>query len=134
MMGVPKVMIFFAVLISSVLYWATSNVCKYNFALEKKTRQLNIITENIDPTLGNAKYYVYRELNCNDVYLEWDYERVIENLSSIIILPNLKYNNILTESNKSEAKNKVELTYDKFPKEFVIPLFESPCILQDPIK
>ena len=86
MMSVPKVMIFFAVLISSVLYWATSNVCKYNFALEKKTRQLNIITENIDPTLGNAKYYVYRELNCNDVYLEWDYERVIENLQTISVL------------------------------------------------
>ena len=86
MMSVPKVMIFFAVLISSVLYWATSNVCKYNFALEKKTRQLNIITENIDPTLGNAKYYVYRELNCNDVYLEWDYERVIENLRTITVL------------------------------------------------
>ena len=49
-------------------------------ALEKKTQQLNIITENIDPSLGNAKYYVYRELNCNDVHLEWDYERVIENL------------------------------------------------------
>ena len=86
MMSVPKVMIFFAVLISSVLYWATSNVCKYNFALEKKTRQLNIITENIDPTLGNAKYYVYRELNCNDVYLEWDYERVIDNLRTITVL------------------------------------------------
>ena len=85
-MSVPKVMIFFAVLISSVLYWATSNVCKYNFALEKKTRQLNIITENIDPTLGNAKYYVYRELNCNDVYLEWDYERVIDNLRTITVL------------------------------------------------
>ena len=86
MMSVSKVMIFFAVLISSVLYWATSNVCKYNFALEKKTRQLNIITENIDPTLGNAKYYVYRELNCNDVYLEWDYERVIDNLRTITVL------------------------------------------------
>ena len=85
-MSVPKIMIFFAVLISSVLYWATSNVCKYNFALEKKTRQLNIITENIDPTLGNAKYYVYRELNCNDVYLEWDYERVIDNLRTITVL------------------------------------------------
>ena len=85
-MSLPKVMIFFAVLISSVLYWATSNVCKYNFALEKKTRQLNIITENIDPTLGNAKYYVYRELNCNDVYLEWDYERVIDNLRTITVL------------------------------------------------
>ena len=86
MMSVSKVMIFFAVLISSVLYWATSNVCKYNFALEKKTQQLNVITENIDPSLGNAKYYVYRELNCNDVYLEWDYERVIENLQTISVL------------------------------------------------
>ena len=86
MMSVPKVMIFFAVLISSVLYWATSNVCKYNFALEKKTQTLNVITENIDPSLGNAKYYVYRELNCNDVYLEWDYERVIDNLRTITVL------------------------------------------------
>ena len=69
-----------------VLYWASSNICRYNFALEKKTQILNVITENIDPTLGNAKYYVYRELNCNDVYLEWDYERVIENLQTISVL------------------------------------------------
>ena len=86
MMSIPKVMIFFAIVISSILYWATSNVCKYNFALEKKTRQLNIITENINPSFGNAKYYVYRELNCNDVYLEWDYERVIDNLRIISVL------------------------------------------------
>ena len=86
MMSVPKVMIFFAIVISSILYWATSNVCKYNFALEKKTQKLNVITENIDTSLGNAKYYVYKELNCNDVYLEWDYERVIENLKTITVL------------------------------------------------
>ena len=49
-------------------------------------KQLNVITENIDPSLGNAKYYVYRELNCNDVYLEWDYERVIDNLRTISVL------------------------------------------------
>ena len=54
--------------------------------IEKKTQTLNVITENIDPTLGNAKYYVYRELNCNDVYLEWDYERVIDNLRTITVL------------------------------------------------
>ena len=86
MLSVPKVMIFFAIVISSILYWATSNVCKYNFALEKKTQTLNVITENIYPSLGNAKYYVYKELNCNDVYLEWDYERVIENLKTITVL------------------------------------------------
>ena len=86
MLSVPKVMIFFAIVISSILYWATSNVCKYNFALEKKTQTLNVITENIYPSLGNAKYYVYKELNCNDVYLEWDYERIIENLKTITVL------------------------------------------------
>ena len=53
---------------------------------KKKTQKLNVITENIDPSLGNAKYYVYKELNCNDVYLEWDYERVIENLKTITVL------------------------------------------------
>ena len=37
MVGIPKVMIFVAVIISAILYWATSNVCKYNFALEKKS-------------------------------------------------------------------------------------------------
>jgi hypothetical protein len=26
------------------------------------------------------------ELNCNDVYLEWDYERVIDNLRTITVL------------------------------------------------
>ena len=86
MVGIPKVMIFFAIIISTLLYWATSNVCRYNFALEKRTNIMNIVTDDIDPSLGNAKYYVYRELNCNDVYLEWDYERVIDNLRTITVL------------------------------------------------
>ena len=34
-MSIPKIMILFAIVISSILYWATSNVCRYNFALEK---------------------------------------------------------------------------------------------------
>ena len=86
MAGIPKVMMFFAIIISAMLYWATSNVCKYNFALEKRTNIINIVTDEINPSLGNAKYYVYRELNCNDVYLEWDYERVIDNLRTITVL------------------------------------------------
>ena len=85
MMGIPKVMIFFAVIISATLFWATSNVCKYNFALEKRTNILNIVTDEIDPSLGNARYYVYRELNCNYVDLDWDLERVIDNLRTISV-------------------------------------------------
>ena len=86
MVTIPKIMIFFAIIISTILYWATSTVCKYNFALEKKTNIINIVTEEIDPTLGNAKYYVYKELNCNDVDLDWDVERVMDNLRTISVI------------------------------------------------
>ena len=86
MAGIPKVMMFFAIIISAMLYWATSNVCKYNFALEKRTNIINIVTDEINPSLGNAKYYVYRELNCNDVDLEWDLERVMDNLRTISVV------------------------------------------------
>ena len=55
MISLPKIMIFIAIVISTILYWAASNVCKYNFALEKHTDILNIVTEELDPTLGNAK-------------------------------------------------------------------------------
>ena len=86
MMGIPKVMIFFAIIISAILFWGTSNVCKYNFALEKRTNILNIVTDEIDPSLGNAKYYVYRELNCNNVDLDWDIDRVMDNLRTISVV------------------------------------------------
>ena len=86
MIGIPKVMIFFAIIISTMLYWATSNVCKYNFALEKRTNIINIVTDEIDPSLGNAKYYIYKELNCNDVDLDWDVERVMDNLRAISVI------------------------------------------------
>ena len=86
MIGIPKIMMFFAIIISTMLYWATSNVCKYNFALEKRTNIINIVTDEIDPTLGNAKYYVFRELNCNDVDLDWDVERVLDNLKTISVV------------------------------------------------
>jgi len=86
MIGIPKVMMFFAIIISTMLYWATSNVCKYNFALEKRTNIINIVTDDIDPSLGNAKYYIYKELNCNDVDLDWDVERVMNNLRTISVI------------------------------------------------
>ena len=86
MSGIPKVMIFIALITITLLYWATSNVCRYNFALEKRTNIINIVTDEIDPTLGNAKYYVYKELNCNDVDLDWDVERVMNNLKTISVI------------------------------------------------
>ena len=86
MMSVPKVMILLGIILSSILFWATSNVCRYNFTVEKRTNQLNILTQQIDPSIPNAQVYYFKELNCNDVDLTWDYERVIKNLRTISVL------------------------------------------------
>ena len=79
-------MLFVAVIIYTILFWATSNVCKYNFAVEKRTNILNVITEEIDPTIPKAKIYYYKELNCADVELDWDIDRVIKNLEAISVI------------------------------------------------
>lgn len=79
-------MVFVAIIVSTILYWTTANVCKYNFAVDKKTKIINIITEEIDPTIPKAKVYYYKELDCTDVELEWDIERVIKNLETISVL------------------------------------------------
>ena len=81
-----NVMIVFAIIISTILYWTTANVCKYNFAIDKKTNILNIITQEIDPSIPKAKVYYYKELNCTGVELVWDINRVIKNLETISVL------------------------------------------------
>jgi hypothetical protein len=86
MMGIPKIMIFIAIVLSTILYWAASNVCRYNFALEKRTDTLRIVTKELDPTLGNAKVYYYEELNCSDVDLGWDINRVVKNLQTLNVI------------------------------------------------
>ena len=86
MIGLPKVMIFLAILISAVLYWASSNICRYNFALEKKTDILNIVTQELNPNLGTAKVYYYEELNCNTVSLDWDIDRVVKNFQTLNVI------------------------------------------------
>ena len=79
-------MILLGIILSSILFWATSNVCRYNFTVEKRTNQLNILTQEIDPSIPNAQIYYFKELNCSDVDLTWDYERVIKNLKTISVL------------------------------------------------
>ena len=86
MLGINKIIILLATLILSILYWANTTVCKYNFAIEKRTKVLNIVTEELDPTLGRAEYYQYVELNCNEIDLEWDFARVVENASTISVI------------------------------------------------
>ena len=86
MFGIPKLMILIAVVISTILFWAASNVCRYNFAIEKRTNILNILTDQIDPSIPKANVYYFKELNCNKVDLSWDYQRVIKNLKIISVI------------------------------------------------
>ena len=81
-----KVMIVVAMIITALLYWATSNVCKYNFALEKRTSEINIVSAEVQPTLGLAKVYYYEELNCNNVDLSWDLNRIVENFQTLSVI------------------------------------------------
>ena len=86
MSAIPKVMIVVAMIITALLYWATSNVCKYNFALEKRTSEINIVSAEVQPTLGLAKVYYYEELNCNNIELDWDFERIIDNFNTLSVM------------------------------------------------
>ena len=86
MIGISKVMIVIGIVITTLMYWATSNVCRYNFTIEKKTNELNIIAAELVPALPLTKVYYFRELNCNDVNLTWDYERVMRNLNALSVM------------------------------------------------
>ena len=86
MSAIPKVMIVVAMIITALAYWATTNVCRYNFALEKRTSEINIISAEVQPTLGLAKIYYYEELNCNDIELDWDLERIIDNFNTLSVM------------------------------------------------
>lgn len=85
MFGITKVMVFFFVVLSTIMFWTTSNVCRYNFTIEKKTNELNILAQQIDPSIPMAKVYYFKELNCNNVDLSFDYDRVINNFKILSV-------------------------------------------------
>ena len=57
-----------------------------NFALEKKTTEINIVSAEVQPTLGLAKVYYYEELNCNNIGLDWNLERIIDNFNTLSVM------------------------------------------------
>ena len=65
-------MILIGIVITSVLYWATTNVCRYNFVIEKKTNEMNIIAAEIKPEIKLGEVYYFKELNCNNIDLSWE--------------------------------------------------------------
>ena len=53
--------------------------------LKKKTNELNIIAQQIDPSIPMAKVYYFKELNCNNVDLSFDYDRVVNNFKILSV-------------------------------------------------
>ena len=86
MISLSKVMIVFAIVLTTIMYCATSNVCRYNFTIERKTKQLNIIAQELKPSLPLVEIYYFKELNCNSVNLGWDVDRVLRNLNTISVM------------------------------------------------
>ena len=85
MIGVSKVMIMFGIVLTTILYWASSNVCRYNFAIDKKSNILNIITQEIDPSLYQSRTFYFKDLNCNKVTLNFDLERMLDNFRMVTV-------------------------------------------------
>ena len=85
MIGVSKVMIIFGIVLTTILYWASSNVCRYNFAIDKKSNILNIITQEIDPSLYQSLTFYFKDLNCNKVNLNFDLERMLDNFRMVTV-------------------------------------------------
>ena len=81
-----KLSLIIAAIMFSILTWATANVCSYNYVLKKKSNIIEELSKDIDISLENTRVYYFKELNCNNVNLTWDYERVLSNLNTISVL------------------------------------------------
>ncbi len=80
-----KTSIFIAIVLSYFMYWSLSNVCRYNLVIDKKTKILNEISNEVNPSLGTAKVYYFKELNCDTVKTSFTYQRLIDNLHHLTV-------------------------------------------------
>ena len=81
-----KTSLIIALIIFILTTWATTNVCKYNYVLNKKAETIQKLSEEIDISLGNTKIYYFKELNCNKVALNYDISRIINNIEVITVM------------------------------------------------
>ena len=72
-------MILIGIVITSVLYWATTNVCRYNFVIKKKTNEMNIIAAEIKPEIKLGKVYYFKELKVENSFTNIQIIRVLQN-------------------------------------------------------
>ncbi len=59
MFSIVRAQILIGVIILSILTWATQNVCRYNFVLDKKKNIMNIISDEVKPSLGLTEVYYF---------------------------------------------------------------------------
>ena len=86
MFSILKVQIIIGIIIFMILTWATQNVCRYNFVLDKKKNLMNIISDEVKPSLGLTEVYYYKELNCNEANFSLDLNRIINNFNTISVM------------------------------------------------
>ena len=86
MFSILKVQIIIGIIIFMILTWATQNVCRYNFVLDKKKNLMNIISDEVKPNLGLTEVYYYKELNCNNTNFSLDLNRIINNFNTISVM------------------------------------------------
>ena len=81
-----KLTILVALVVSSIMYWSLSNICRFNYSIDKKTKILNELAKEADIDFGSAKVYYFKELNCLSTDTEFEFQRLISNLTHVSIL------------------------------------------------
>ncbi len=86
MFSILKIQVLIVIIFLSLLTWATQNVCRYNFVLEKKKNIINIIIDEVKPSLGLTEIYYYKELNCSKANFSLDINRMMNNMRTISVM------------------------------------------------
>jgi len=86
MFSIIKAQILIGLIILSILTWATQNVCRYNFVLDKKKNIINVISDELKPSLALTEVYYFKELNCNNTDFNLDTNRIMDNLRTISVM------------------------------------------------
>ena len=81
-----KLTILVALVVSSIMYWSLSNICRFNYSIDKKTKILNELAKEADIDFGSAKVYYFKELNCLPTDTEFEFQRLMSNIRHVSIL------------------------------------------------
>ena len=53
-----KLTILVALVVSSIVYWSLSNICRFNYSIDKKTKILNEIAKEADIDFGLSLIHI----------------------------------------------------------------------------